>query len=115
MVSFIDVKNILSKAASHANVGVVDLQTKHDPSFPNLYGDFTNAQLKAGVAKGRRLIQPELIPAAGVIGTRGGDANLVLALKGLLGGVRQMPGGGPPVSAPDIDIVIDWINHGCPD
>ena len=116
MPGFADVKLILKAAAANAAVGVVNLQIKHaDASFPDLYGDFTNAQLQAAVARGRRLIDPALVPAPGTIGKRGAEANLVLALQGLIAGVRQMPGGGPPVSDADIATVVAWINSGCPD
>jgi hypothetical protein len=40
----------------------------------------------------------------------------VKVLKGLLQPTyRQMPGGGPVMSDPDIATIVDWINHGCPD
>jgi hypothetical protein len=123
MAVFNDIKVIFNKAlaASKANIGVVDLQNKHSSTnYPNLYGDFTNAQLQAAVAKGIPFFQPGIIPLPGTIGTHGDDANLVKALRGQLkfssgAPVRQMPGGGPAMPDADIATIVDWINHGCPD
>lgn len=119
MVTFTDVKTILNNImqGSQNTLGhKVNLVNKHaEPSFPDFYGDFTNAQLQAAKARGLQLIQPEVLPPPGQVGTTGDQANIVQALKGLLPLVRQMPGGGPVMSDPDIATIVDWINHGCPD
>jgi hypothetical protein len=120
MATFADVKTILNKImqGSVTTLGhKVNLQNKHnEPSFPDFYGDFTNAQLKAGMSRGLQLIQPEIIPPPGTVGTQGDQANIVKALKGLWAPTfRQMPGGGPVMSDLDIATIVDWINHGCPD
>jgi hypothetical protein len=120
MVSFGDVKTILNKIMQGSTTALghtVNLQNKHaEPSFPDFYGNFTNAQLKTAKARGLWLIQPEVLPPPGTVGTKGDQANLVMALKGLLQPTyRQMPGGGPIMPDPDIATIVDWINHGCPD
>jgi hypothetical protein len=123
MVGFSDIKAVLNKAmaASKDNIGEVNLQDKHSSrNYPNLYGDFTNAQIQGAVAKGVPFFQPGIIPPPGTIGTRGDDANLVKALRGQVklpsgAPVRQMPGSGPPMPDADIATIVDWINHGCPD
>lgn len=118
MANFKDIQTILNNAmaASQAQIGHVDLHAKHkDPSFPDLYGAFTNKELQSAVARGQPFFQPGIIPPAGTIGTKGDQANLVLALKGMLQPFRQMPGGGPAISDADIATMVDWINHGCPD
>jgi hypothetical protein len=123
MVGFNDIKTIFNKAmvASQNNIGPVNLQNKHtSPGFPDLYGNFSNAQLQAAVARGVPFFQPGIIPPPGTVGKLGDQANLVKALRGqakLPNGapVRVMPGGGPAMPDPDIATIVDWINHGCPD
>jgi hypothetical protein len=119
MVSFADVKTIFNNIMNGSEVTLghkVNLQNKHtEQSFPDLYGDFTKQQLLDGKARGRQLIQPEVLPPPGTVGTKGDEANIVKALRGQLQGFRQMPGGGPAMADADIATIVDWINHGCPD
>jgi hypothetical protein len=74
MVSFSDVKTILNNImqGSQTTLGhKVNLQNKHaEPSFPDFYGVFTNAQLKAAKARGLWLIQPEVLPRPERLGQR---------------------------------------------
>ena len=121
--TFNHMKAIFNKAmaASKANIGEVNLQNKHaSPNYPNFYGEFTNAQLQATVARGLPFFQPGIIPKPGEIGDKGENANLVQALRGKLkfptgAPVRQRPGSGPAMPDADIATIVDWINHGCPD
>jgi hypothetical protein len=118
VAKFADIQAIFNRAmqASQGNIGNVDLHAKHqEQSFPNFYGNFTNAQFQAGQARGMPLIQPGIKPPPGQVGNQGDQANIVKALRGQLPNVRQMPGGGPAMSDPDIATLVDWINHGCPD
>jgi hypothetical protein len=123
MTGFQDIKAIFNKAmsASKDNIGEVNLQNKHSsPTYPNLYGDFTNVHLQAAVAKGIPFFQAGIIPPRNTIGTRGEEANMVKALRGQLKfpdgqPVRLMPGSGPMMPDADIATIVDWINHGCPD
>jgi hypothetical protein len=123
MPIFNDIKTIFNRAmaASQQKIGHVDLPGAHESQmFPDLYGNFTSAQLKAGSAFGIPFFQPGVIPPPGTIGTQGDEANVVKALRGnladpQLGPVPRMPFGGPPMPDPDIGIIVDWINHGCPD
>jgi hypothetical protein len=118
-MGFSDIKKILNDAmsASKATIGAVDLKQKHkEPSFPAFDGDFTKDDLLKGKARGLDLIQNEVKgPLGGPPGNKGNQANIVRALRGELPGVRQMPGGGPPVDDTKIKVIEDWINHGCPD
>jgi hypothetical protein len=123
MPVFNDIKAIFNKAmaASQHKNGNFDLPQEHESQmFPDLYGNFTNAQLKAGSALGVPFFQPGIIPPPGTIGTHGNDANIVKVLRGKLvdpqlGQFPQMPFRGPPMPDGDIATIVDWINHGCPD
>jgi hypothetical protein len=119
MTTFADIKTILNNVMQGSVTALghqVNLQNKHiEPTFPDFYGDFTNAQLQAAFARGKQLIQPDVLPPPGTVETKGDQANIVQALKGLLPGIRKMPGGGPAMSDADIATIVYWINHGCPD
>lgn len=109
VVTFADVQTILNTALTNwtaAHGRPPDL-SGHDPSDPSLptfaHAWDTEANLRAAVGHGKRLIQPE------VIGNGKGDqANLVIDLK--TGMPQRMPKGGPFVSDPDIQKIVDWIN-----
>lgn len=89
-----------------------DLGT-HGPAFPPLDGSYGKADLLNAVARGRRLIQPEIIGNG-----RGREANLVMVIRSGLPAprpARQMPSSGPFIPAAQIQEIEDWINAGCPD
>src|SRR5712691_4795547 len=114
-MSFQRVKEILASSVTawKQRTGTnPDLGT-HGPAFPPLDGNYAKADLLNATARGRRLIQPEVIGNG-----RGREANLVLVLRNGIAAprpVRQMPNGGPFLAAPLIQAIEDWINAGCPD
>ena len=114
-MGFVRVKEILAQsiASWKQRTGTnPDLET-HGPAFPPLDGSYAKADLLIATARGRRLIQPEVIGNG-----RGREANLVVVLRSGIPAprpVRQMPNGGPFLAAPLIQEIEDWINAGCPD
>ena len=114
-MGFQRVKDILtdSIAAWKLRTGTNPDLSTHGPTFPSLDGTYTKADLLNAVARGRRLIQPEVIGNG-----RGSEANLVLVLRSGIPAprpVRQMPSGGPTLATPLIQEIEDWINAGCHD
>jgi hypothetical protein len=119
-MAFADIKKVLNDAmaAWAAAHGQADLPSVHrSQSFPALAGDFSKVDLLNGQARGRPLIQPDVVgPTQGPPwGTKGNQANLVLVLRGQLPGFPQMPYRGPYLDDGRIDTIADWIDHGCPD
>jgi hypothetical protein len=115
-MGFDRVKTILQDAITawkNENGEPPDL-TVHGTHFPALDGDFTLDDLKNGIAKGRPLIQPDVI---GQNPPRGSEANLVKILRGSLppppAPAPQMPFGGPFISSGLVDEIQDWIDAGC--
>jgi hypothetical protein len=82
-----------------------DLIGKHGASF----GWATKSALANASALGYRLIDP-----AKVGNGQGAQTNLVISLRDRngVGGNGQMPDGGPYLSAPEIQEIIDWIDGG---
>jgi hypothetical protein len=114
-MGFARVKEILAQAVAawKQRTGTnPDLGT-HGSAFPPLDGNYVKADLLNATARGRRLIQPEVVGNA-----RGHEANLVVVLRSGIPAprpVRQMPSGGPFLAAPLVQEIEDWINAGCPD
>ena len=114
-MTFARIKEILAQsvAAWKQRTGVDPNLATHGPAFPLLDKNYTKASLLKAVARGRLLIQPEVIG-----GNRGHEANLVVSLRTGFAAPRpsrQMPSGGPFLAAPLIQGIEDWINAGCPD
>ncbi len=113
-MSFAQVKAILDKALADfatANGAPADL-SGHAVAGKPPFAWNSAAELRAAWGKNVQLIQP------GVVGQnpgQGQNANLVIDLKTGLPGKPRMPLGGPYVGDPDIQIIIDWIDAGCPD
>jgi hypothetical protein len=114
-MGFDRVKTILKDAitAWKNQNGDPDL-TVHGTHFPALDVDFTLDDLKNGIAKGRPLIQPEVI---GQTPPRGSEANLVKVLLGPLppppANAPQMPFKGPFINPAQVKEIQDWIDGGC--
>jgi hypothetical protein len=116
--SFLDVKAVLDKIIADwtaGNGGPPDLIGNHGPTF--MWN--TSAQLKAAVARGQPLIQPNIIGQAGL----GKTANLVIDLTtGGVNGFPAMPFGGLDsmnglylnINSSQIQTIIAWIESGCP-
>ena len=58
------------------------------------------------------MIQPEVVGKTPKLGQ---TANIVIDLKTGLNGKARMPKGGPFLTDPEIQVIIDWIDAGCPD
>lgn len=120
-MSFARVKEILivaMNAYTDKHGGEAADLTIHDtpakPPFPPLdTGAYTAAELRNGVARGKQLIQDEVV---GQNPPRGGEANLVVALRvGFPPRIRQMPSGGPFLTEAEILEIEQWIDSGCPE
>ena len=107
--TFAEVQGILNSA-----VGAWEQQRGRPPDLTvhgTNFGWETREQLLASTARGRRLIQPDLIGATDASG-----ANLVQALtNGIPPFVRRMPAGGPFLSDEDIGVIQAWIEAGAPE
>jgi hypothetical protein len=115
-VLFPEVKQVLDKIIANWTAGngaPPDLIRKHGPTF--LLD--TSDHLKAAVARGKQLIQPEIIGQPGL----GKTANLVVALTTGVPGFPAMPFGGLDsmngqflaIDSPEIQTISDWIEGGC--
>jgi hypothetical protein len=117
-MGFPEIKTILADAITHWKTqhGVDPDLTLHGPTFPPLDKNYSKSDLLNAVAKGRPLIQPEVI---GKKPPRGSEANLVMILKGPLAPppapAPQMPKGGPFIDPALVKQIEDWIDSGCPD
>ena len=107
--TFAEVQRILNSA--------IEGWEDHHGRPPNLrvhsddFGWASREQLLASTARGRRLIQPELVGAADASG-----ANLVQALtNGIPPFIRRMPAGGPFLTEEDIAVIQAWIEAGAPE
>jgi hypothetical protein len=116
MPTFIDVKNILDTIIANWTTGngaPPDLTGVHGPTF----GWDTRAQLLAASAKGKQLIQPEIIGQPGL----GKTANLIVDLTAGLAPFPRMPLGGLDsntgtfldLNSPEVQTIIAWIEGGC--
>lgn len=105
-ISFKDVKNILDEAI---RVWAIENDREANLSLHgNTFSWQSRDELLNAVARGRRLIQTELVGADDA-----SQANLVLVLKnGLPPFIRRMPAGGPFVSNADIEKIQKWIEDG---
>jgi len=109
-VSFTDVKEVLD--------GVMAAwETKHNrtPDLPGVHADpnfgwGNRDQLLRSEGFGFRLIDPALIGNG-----QGHQTNLVLALTTGVMGLPQMPLDGPYLPQEQIDLIVRWIDDGCPD
>jgi hypothetical protein len=108
-MGFQQVKAILDQALAdwtQQRGGQVPDLTGHGPGFSWQ----TKQDLLNAVGHGFRLIQPEMIN-----NNKGDQTNLVIDLRTGIGGVNRMPKGGPFISPTQIQVIVDWINAGCPD
>jgi len=109
-ISFSEVRQILDDIMN-------DWEQKHGrtPDLPLVHGDpnfgwQTRDQLLNSEGFAFRLIDPSMIGNG-----QGHQTNLVLALTTGVQGLSQMPSGGPFVSSPDVQKIIQWIDEGCLD
>jgi hypothetical protein len=113
-MSFAQVKTILDTALADfatANGAPADL-SGHTTAGKAAFSWTTAAELRAAWGKNVQLIQPEVVGKNPGLGS---TANLAVDLKTGLPGKPRMPLGGPYVSDADIQIIVDWIDAGCPD
>ena len=112
MQSFEDVKRILDAAIAgfeQRTQRKADLSDHGDPGHGEMAWK-NKKQLLSAWGHNRQLIQPEVIGNG-----HGEDANLVIDLRKGFGANKRMPLGGPFVTDADIQLIVDWINAGCPD
>lgn len=114
--NFARVKQILNNEMTkwrgdpaNSDDNAIDLvKVHHEPTFPRLDGDFTAADLIAGKARGRDLIQKGT-DGKFVAGT---ESNLYRVLKAGLPGIERMPGGGagPYIADSELAEIAEWID-----
>ena len=119
-VTFDAVNKVLTKILADWKVGNGNVAADLAKHGPNFLID-TAEHLKAAVAKGERLIQPNLIGQKG----QGKLANLVIDLTtGLttntkkyprmpIGGLNSTNGKFLDPAGPEIQTIVDWIEGGC--
>src|SRR5262249_27582672 len=73
------------------------------------FGWRTRDELLQSTARGVRLITDQDISQQ-----TGDTSNLVVALRTGVTGFPRIPFGGPYLSAPEIQEIVDWINVGAP-
>lgn len=105
IASFARVQEILNGAitAWQNRTGHAPVLAKHDIGF----GWATRDQLVASTAFGLPLISPDVIK-----NRLGAQSNLVVALRTGVAPYPRMPRGGPYLSDPEIDEIVQWINNG---
>lgn len=110
-MGFPEIKKILDDAITNwsndpNNGGPPDL-TGHGPQFSWA----TKQDLLNAVGHNKRLIQPEMIGNG-----QGKDTNLAVDLRtGINSPAMRMPLGGPFVPDAQVQVIVDWIDAGCPD
>jgi hypothetical protein len=118
MATFNDVKTILDTIITNwtkGNGAPPDLLGAHQTA---VFGWDTKDKLLKSFARGKQLIQPEVIGQKG----KGGTANLVVALTVGVAPFPPMPFGGLDsnngiflaANSREITTIVQWIEAGCP-
>jgi hypothetical protein len=111
-MTFKIVKDLLDKSLADwaaDNGAQPDLSRHASTGHPQMVW-YTAGDLRAAWGKGMPLIQPDVVGKK-----RGNEANLVLALRTGVAGKPRMPLGGPYLTDPEIQEIVDWIDAGCLD